>query len=66
MEKGYYPEHAISELEKQHESLERTFTKIWTVLSPSPERDEVMLHILLAKKKINEIITNNQEENKNE
>jgi hypothetical protein len=56
MEKGYYPEYAIQELEKVNKRLEQEFQIVWGALSPSVERDKVMWHIMTARKTITEIL----------
>jgi hypothetical protein len=60
MEKGHYPEYAIQELKKVNKRLEQEFQIVWGALSPSPERDAVMWHIMTARKKINEIVEGNE------
>ena len=44
-----YPDYAKKALWEEYERLERSFSKVWGVLSPSHERDKVMFHIAAAK-----------------
>lgn len=60
MEKGHYPASAIEQLKIQNERLEFVFTHVWSILSRSAERDEVMWHIMTAKHKLNQIIKENE------
>ena len=57
-----YPEHAINALKKEQDRLEYSISHIWGALYPSKERDEIMLHILNAKRLIGKVITENEEE----
>jgi hypothetical protein len=54
--KPEYPDYAIQELKETRERLDRMFQQVWAVLSPSVERDIVMYHLAFAKKKLNDII----------
>jgi hypothetical protein len=60
-----YPEYAINVLEEEKERIDRAFSRVWAALSPSYERDEIMWHLITAKKKLNDLINSNKEEIKN-
>lgn len=56
-----YPMDVLEKLAAERERLERSFSRIWGLLHPSQERDEVMLHILKAKMKIHAFIKEQEE-----
>lgn len=53
------PPHIIERLKVESERLTRSFESIWGLLPKTPERDEIMLHILQAKTKLNQFIKEN-------
>lgn len=57
---GRYPDSAIAKLKEEQERLDQSFSRVWGLLSPSTERDEVMWHIMTAKRKLNQIIKENE------
>lgn len=60
------PESVVKKLEEERERLDRSFSRIWGLLSPSVERDEVMWHIISAKRTLHVIIKENKGEEKGE
>jgi hypothetical protein len=57
-----YPDYAIKAIEVEKKKIDRSFSIIWGALSPSVERDEILYHLITAKKKLNELINNNLKE----
>jgi hypothetical protein len=57
-----YSDYVIKVLEEEKERIDKSFTRVWAALSPSYERDEIMWHLVTAKKKLNDLIKNNNKE----
>lgn len=55
-----YPEYVIKVLEEETQRINHSFERVWAALSPSPERDEVMWHLITAKNKLNKIMEGNK------
>jgi hypothetical protein len=56
-----YPDYVIEKLKKEHKQLDDVFSRVWGLMSPSKERDEIMWHVITAKKKISELIEKEEE-----
>jgi hypothetical protein len=57
-----YPEHVISKLEDEWNRLDRSFSRLWGLLSPTPERDEMLVGIMKAKILLSKMIKEQREE----
>lgn len=53
------PEHVLDKIKANENRLTFVFESIWGLLPKTPERDEIMLHILQAKTKLNQYIKEN-------
>lgn len=53
------PEVVIARLKANEKRMEFVFESIWGLLPKTPERDEIMLHVLQAKTKLNQYIKEN-------
>jgi hypothetical protein len=57
-----YPEHITSKLEDEWNRLDRSFSRLWGLLSPTPERDEMLVGIMKAKILLSKMIKEQREE----
>jgi hypothetical protein len=57
-----YPEYAVKRMEEEYERLDRSFSRLWGALSPSHERDEILLHVINAKTLLYKLIKESREE----
>jgi hypothetical protein len=53
------PENIIEKMKANEKRMEFVFESIWGLLPKTPERDEIMLHVLQAKTKLNQFIKEN-------
>jgi hypothetical protein len=56
------PKQVIQRLKNEGDRLTSSFESIWGLLPKTPERDEIMLHIISAKHKLNEFIEENDKD----
>jgi hypothetical protein len=57
-----YPDYVIEKLEKEWLVLDKSFSRLWGLLSPTPERDEMLVNIMKAKINLNKLIREQREE----
>jgi hypothetical protein len=57
-----YPESVVSKMDEEWQKLDRSFSRLWGLLSPTPERDEMLVNIMKAKILLNKMITEQREE----
>jgi hypothetical protein len=57
-----YPEHVVSKMDEEWVRLDRSFSRLWGLLSPTPERDEMLVGIMKAKILLHKMIKEQREE----
>jgi hypothetical protein len=56
-----YPPNAVKNMEEEYKRLDDSFSGIWGAMYRSPERDEILSHILQAKIKLNQLLEENKQ-----